>query len=258
MNFNWRKNQKNKSKRFIEIDAFRGIALLLMIFGHVLWDLDYFGVIPINNGVYSTLQKIVPQMFFFIVGIGLIVSRKKKVLSLQDEKKYYKHLAFRGLKIFGLGMLLTVFSLIFIPETPVFFGVLHCIGLSIIISIPFLMFRKLNFIFALLLILVGMLFSNIVVENATIFHLIIGLQPENVWMFTVDYFPLLPWFGVILLGMSIGDVLYCGDKRRFRIPDLSRYKPAKFCSWFGQHSLEIYLLHQPVIAGFMYLFIRTF
>jgi len=259
MNLNRLKNRKkHNSKRFIEIDIIRGLAIILMIFGHILWDLDYFGVSPINNGIYSSLQKVVPQMFFLVVGIGLIVSRKKKELSKETEKRYYHHLVVRGFKIIGLGMVLTIFSLVFIPKTPVFFGVLHCIGLSIIISVPFLIFRKYNFIFALLLIVLGLLFSQIAVQNPTILHLILGLQPENIWSFTVDYFPLLPWFGVVLLGISIGDILYSGDKRRFRLPDLERYKPAKLCSWIGHHSLEIYLLHQPVIAGFMYLFVRSF
>jgi uncharacterized membrane protein len=257
MNLDWLKKKKHSSKRFIEIDIIRGLAIVLMVFGHILWDLDYFGVFPINSSIYSSLQNFVPQLFFLIVGIGIIVSYKRKSLDHAQEKKYFKHLIFRGFKVFSLGLVLSVFSLIFMPSTPVIFGVLHCIGLSIILSVPFLMLKKYNLIFASILLIIGFWFSQIYVQNPTILHLIIGLHPAEVWTFTVDYFPILPWFGIVVLGIAIGDFLYCGDKRRFKFPELDKYKPAKLISWIGQHSLGIYLLHQPIIAGFMYFFVRS-
>jgi len=253
----WMRRPKINAKRFIEIDLFRGLAILLMIFGHLLWDLDYFGVVPMNNIIYSSLQKTVPPMFFLIVGIGLIVSIKRKELKKADENTYYKRLIVRGLKIFNLGMFLTIFSLIFIPERPVFFGVLHCIGLSVVLGAVFLKYRRYNFLFAVLIISLGVLFMQYSFENASALHLLLGMHPANIWSYTVDYFPLFPWFGIALLGMVIGDALYNGDKRRFRMPDLSKYRPAKMISWIGQHSLVIYLLHQPIITGIMYFFVRT-
>ena len=101
---------------------------------------------------------------------------------------------------------------------------------------------------------VSLIFAQHPTKNPTLFHLILGMHQENVWAYTVDYFPLVPWFGVTLLGIAVGDWLYCGDKRRFRMPDLSRYKPVKMFQWAGQHSLVIYLLHQPIIAGTLTLF----
>jgi len=241
---------KPSSKRFIEIDMLRGLAIILMIFGHILWDLDYFGLIPINNIIYSFLQKTVPPLFFLLVGISLIVSKKKiENKSFKEEKDYYKRIFVRGLKVFILGMIFTAFSFVFISDKPVFFGVLHCIGLSIIISIPFLKYKKFSLIFSFLLLFTGFFISNLNFESPTIFHLVIGLHPANIWKYTVDYFPLLPWFGVTLLGIVIGDFLYIEDKRRFRMPDISRYRPAKLFQWAGQHSLGLYLIHQPIIAG---------
>jgi uncharacterized membrane protein len=81
------------------------------------------------------------------------------------------------------------------------------------------------------------------------------MNPTNVWRYTVDYFPLFPWFGFMLLGVVVGDCLYCGNKRRFRMPDLSKYVPAKLFSWMGRHSLGIYLIHQPIIAGALSVFV---
>lgn len=243
------------SQRFIEIDILRGLAIILMIFGHIFWDLDYFGLVPINSGIYSVIQNTVQPTFFLLVGISLVVSKKKiENMTLKDEKKYYRRLIFRGLKILGLGMILTILTLLFIPEKPVFFGVLHCIGLSVILSAPFLKYRNYNLLFAIMILFASLVAAEYNVENPTIFHLVVGIHQTNVWSYTVDYFPLLPWFGICLLGLVIGDCLYSGNERKFRMPDLSRYRPAKIFQWCGQHSLIIYLLHQPIIAGALSIF----
>ena len=191
--------RKKGSDRFIEIDMTRGFAIILMIFIHLLWDLDYFGVMPLNNLFYSAMQKIVAPLFFILVGMSLVISKKKMESSfLKDEKSYYIGFILRGLKIFSLGMILTTATLIFIPGRPVLFGVLHCIGFSAILSVPFLKYRKYTPLFALLFIFIGSLVSQYSIETPTIFHLAIGLHQTNVFSYTVDYFPLLPWFGVCL------------------------------------------------------------
>jgi uncharacterized membrane protein len=238
------------SQRFIEIDMLRGVAIILMIFGHILWDLDYFGLLPINSGIYSALQSTVPPLFFLLVGMSLIVSKKKAEHNSKiDENIYYKNLVVRGLNIFCLGVCLTIGSLIFIPEKIVFFGVLHCIGLSLVVSTIFLKYRKYVPFFAVSFTFIGWIFMQSLIHNPTLLHLIIGQHSADLWSYTLDYFPMLPWFGLVLLGISIGDQLYEGSSRRFRMPDLSKYKPVKIFQWCGQHSLGLYLLHQPVIAG---------
>ena len=68
---------KPSPQRFIEIDMLRGLAIILMVIGHIFWDLDYFGLAPMNNAYYNILHKPVPPLFFLLVGIGLVVSRKK-------------------------------------------------------------------------------------------------------------------------------------------------------------------------------------
>ena len=145
--------------------------------------------------------------------------------------------------------------MVFIPDRPIFFGVLHCIGLSIILSIPFLKFRCYNLIIANIIILAGLIIGQFSIENPTIIHIAIGLHQTNIYSHTVDYFPLLPWFGGCLFGIALGDFLYKGNRRKFNLPDISKYKPVTMFSWLGQHSLVIYLLHQPIIAGALSIFI---
>jgi uncharacterized membrane protein len=87
------------------------------------------------------------------------------------------------------------------------------------------------------------------VQSPNILQLAIGIHQANLWQSTVDYFPMFPWFGIVLMGMAVGNVLYKDGKRQFPFPDLSKYVPARFMSWVGKHSLAIYLAHQPIIAG---------
>jgi len=248
------KSEKKTLYRFEEIDIIRGLAIVIMIFAHIFWDLDHFGLYSLNSSIYGFFARVVPFVFFLIVGVSLIISYKKKPLHPDQEKKYYRHLFFRGLKIIVFGMILSFFSFIFVPDKPVYFGVLHCIGLSIILCIPFLKVKKFNLFFSLPTIIFGCLINQINFQNPNLLLFVMGFQPDHVFHYTVDYFPILPWFGVVLLGMVIGDFIYCGNKRRFRFPDLSVYKPAKLFSWCGKHSLGLYLLHQPVIGGLLYLF----
>jgi uncharacterized membrane protein len=121
----------------------------------------------------------------------------------------------------------------------------------VLLGAPFLKYRNFTLLFAFIFIIAGFILAQYTIENPSIFHLMIGLHQANVWQYTVDYFPLLPWFGISLLGIVIGDILYCGNERRFKIPDLSKYKTVKIFQWAGQHSLGIYLIHQPIIAGIL-------
>jgi uncharacterized membrane protein len=245
-----KKNNRTPSKRFIEIDLLRGFAITIMVFGHILWDLDFYGLFPLDRELYSIFSKTAPPLFFLLVGMCIIIGLKKKEFKdIDEENKYYKHLVIRGLKIIGLGMILTMVTMIFLPTRPILFGVLHCIGLSIVLSVPFLKYRNYNVLFSVSFISAGFLIGLQTINNPTLFHLIIGLRQADIWKYTIDYFPLFPWFGICLLGIVIGDWLYCGERRIFRIPDLSKYRPAKMFSWIGKHSLGIYLMHQPVIAG---------
>ena len=242
--------EKGQPQRFIELDILRGFAILFMIILHLLWDLDYFGILPLNKNFYS-LNIIVPVMFFLLVGICQAVNNNKYQ---SRPKKMYLRTIQRGLWVLNLGMLFTLLTAVFLPDRPILFGVLHCIGCCIILSVPFLRFKSYNILFATIIIITGVYIGNFYnIENPTIFQLATGFHQSNIGQHSIDYFPILPWLGVCLLGITLGNILYKDNKRRFPLPDLSKYKPTKIFSWLGQHSLAIYLVHQPVIAGVLFL-----
>lgn len=243
--------QKSNSPRFIELDLLRGFAISIMVLFHLLWDLDYFGIVRLNKAMYNS-NIIFQALFLVLVGVTLAVKSNK----LQEPStEMYKQIMRHGLWIFSLGMAITAVTLLVMPERPVLFGILHCIGLSIILCAVFLRFKTYNIIFAAAIITAGFIIGHYHVSHPTIFHLMFGLHQTNVWKYTIDYFPLLPWFGVTLLGVGIGNILYKDNKRRFKIPDLSNYRPITMVSWLGKHSLAIYLFHQPIIAGALTIFI---
>ncbi len=242
---------KSNSQRFIELDLLRGFAILVMVSFHLLWDLDYFGIVRLNKSMYNS-NIIFQALFLVLVGVTLaVISNRIKEPSIEMYKQIMRH----GLWIFSLGMAITAVTLIVMPERPVLFGILHCIGLSIVLSALFLRFKTYNIIFAAAIIAAGFIIGHYHVTHPTVFHLMVGLHQTNVWKYTIDYFPLIPWFGVTLLGVGIGNILYKDNKRRFKMPDLSNYRPITMVSWFGKHSLVIYLFHQPIIAGALTLFI---
>jgi uncharacterized membrane protein len=76
----------------------------------------------------------------------------------------------------------------------------------------------------------------------------LGVVPENLPM--PDYRPLIPWFGMVLLGLFVGNVLYGGGKRPAGVP---RKAPtvARPLVPLGRNSLFIYLIHQPILVALL-------
>ena len=244
-------NHQSNSQRFIELDILRGFAISAMILFHLLWDLDYFGIVRLNKSMYNS-NVIFQALFLILVGITLAVKSNR---TKEPSTDVYKQIMHHGLWIFSLGMAITAVTLLFMPERPVLFGILHCIGISIVLSVFILRFKTYNIVFAATIITAGFIIGHYHVTHPTILHLMLGLHQTNVWKYTIDYFPLIPWFGVTLLGVGIGNILYKNNKRRFKMPNLPSYKPITIFSWLGKHSLAIYLFHQPIIAGALALFI---
>lgn len=236
-------------KRFWEIDVLRGVAIVLMIFYHFLYDLDWLFGYNINfNSVWiSLLQKIIAVTFFCLVGISLTLSYNKynKVGMKRGFGKYLE----RGVLVFLLGLLITVITFVFLGEGFVVFGVLHFIGISIIISYPLIRYKYINLVLGFLCLIVGNYITSIKVGFSWLLWL--GIMPRK--FFSVDYYPLLPWLGFIFIGIFLGNLFYRNHKQRFILKDYSKEKIIELLSFFGRNSLVIYLIHQPILIGIFYI-----
>lgn len=245
-------SKNSRYLRFWEIDFFRGIVILMMIIYHILYNIYFFDIYSFN--IHSLPFRIflfpIGTTFLFLVGISLTLSYNKAKKNLSKKRLYLKFFL-RGIKIFSLGLVITFFTWIFLEEGFVIFGILHCIGISIILSVFFIRFRFLNLIFGSILFLIGFILRSFTFDFN--YLLFLGFIPRN--FYTVDYFPLLPWFGVVLFGIGFGNILYPNYKRVFILPDLSDVKIIKFLCFLGRNSLIIYFLHQILIIGLIQLYL---
>ncbi|NYZ80028.1 DUF1624 domain-containing protein, partial [Candidatus Micrarchaeota archaeon] len=178
------------------------------------------------------------SLFLLLSGVSLVLSRSRSEKRGASFLKYLK----RGLLIFSLGMLITFVTWLFIGSDFVLFGVLHLIGLSVILSYPLVKNKNASLVAGFLLILAGVVLQGMRFGFSWLVWL--GLKP--VGYHSVDYFPLLPWLGVVLVGVFLGNVLLKNYGRTFASV-AGQNRAARFLSFFGRHSLVIYLLHQPVI-----------
>ena len=222
-------------KRIIEVDLLRTIAMAMMIFYHIAFDLYYIYDWSFNplDGAWWWFARSCAVLFLLLVGISAALS------FLRRPSVFYLRSLRRGFGIFLLGLLVTAVSTLFFPLTTIHFGVLHCIGISIILLPVFAMFRWAT-LPAVCLFFVGSLFVG-PTQSASILLLPIGVSP--IYYQTLDYFPLIPWFGFVLLGFMVGYKFYKHRSSGFL---LSTYL-LRILSLPGRYALSIYLLHQPVI-----------
>lgn len=237
--------------RFWEVDFFRGCAIITMVIYHLLYDLYAFGSLQIElfRGFWKAFQVATASTFLFVAGVSLALSyhRLKAKGTFPTFSKYLK----RGLTILGWGMVITVVTYIALGDWYVRFGILHCIGTSTILGYVFLVVPGetvpfLGGIFSLL-------WGNWLLSQTFSFSFLLPLGFVPHTFQTVDYFPLFPWFGVVLLGIAFGKRFYREYQRQFVLPDWSKTLPVQGLSFLGKHSLTIYLVHQPILIAVLYL-----
>ncbi len=244
--------KKNLEKRFWEIDFLRGIAIIMMIIFHLIFDLVYFDKynFNLNSGFLPYFARVTAIIFIFLVGISLTLSFSRAEKKQKTKKKLYVKYLKRGLMIFSWGLIITLMTWIFLREEFIMFGVLHFIGISIILAYPFLKLKFWNLLIGILFISLGMCLRNFTFDFSWLVWL--GFKPH--YFHTIDYFPIFPWFGIILFGLFFGNLLYSDHARRFKIRDLSAFSFIRFFCFLGRYSLLVYLIHQPILIMLIRLF----
>jgi uncharacterized membrane protein len=230
--------------RFWEVDAARGVAIIMMIVYHSTYDLDALGGYDIQStsGYWALFADVTAGLFLFLVGVSLAISRARTTLT--GWRLFGKYLA-RGLRILAYGMVLT-FVFLALGMGVVAFGILHLIGVSIILAYPFLRLRLTNLVLGVLIFAAGQYILAQDLYSQSFWLLPFGVVPEGVVM--PDYRPLLPWFGVVLIGLFFGNVAYGG---RPAVPENKAPVLARPLLPLGRNSLFIYLIHQPIIIALL-------
>ena len=235
--------------RFWEVDFLRGIAIAMMVLYHFVFDLNYFGIsdFDIHVGFWFYFAHLTAFLFVLLVGVSLVLSHERMVL-LGQAKAFLPKLLRRGVWILCLAMGITLVTYVAVGSGFIVFGALHLIGLSLIMAYPFLSLGAANIFLGLLIIFIGIYIQSLSVGYPWLLWL--GLSPIE--FYSLDYLPLFPWFGVVLLGIVAGDFFYKGYQRRIHLPELSSTYVVKPLAFMGKNSLIIYLIHQPILIAILY------
>jgi len=171
---------KKGKDRFWEIDFLRGFAIILMIFFHIIYDLNFFSItnFRIYSGIILYIARLSASIFVVLAGISLSISYSKSKNWLKTNDIILKFIK-RGLKILFLGVIISVITWFYIPRGFVVFGILHFIGTSIILSLIFIRYRVINIIFGLFFIIVGFYLKSLTFDFNILIPL--GFIPNNFW-----------------------------------------------------------------------------
>lgn len=225
--------------RVWELDAARGLALLGMLIIHFVYDLvDLWGVISWQEpDWYLFIKNNCGFVFLVISGISATLGSGR---------------ISRGALVFACGLLCTaVTALMYLlgladESIIIWFGALHCLGVCMVLWhwLRWLPSRSLALL-GLILTAAGLVLARL---NLYTHWALIPLGVCPVWFYSSDYFPLMPNLGFFLLGAVLGRALY--REKKTRLPGVSPdCPPIRLLRAMGRHSLTIYLLHQPVLAG---------
>jgi uncharacterized membrane protein len=210
------------------LDNLRGVAVIWMVIFHASYDLRMFHFLDwdFNQGFWFAFPRVIAFTFLFCVGISLNYTHSGKV-NLQALKK-------RTIKLGGAALVVSTGTYLLFPGQWIFFGTLHCILFGSLLGAPLVNRRKIAW--PLLVIIFSLQY---------VFDFDIKWVSSIIQKPSMDFIPIYPWFWVILLGILTGPSLS-------RIPVFNRMKPLSFFAFLGQHSLLIYLVHQPVIFGLVW------
>jgi uncharacterized membrane protein len=240
------------SARYPELDLLRTLAILGMVVYHAAYDLKFFHhwEIAVNTGAWMLLQRLVCTLFLLLVGVGIAISCQRNASpgrTFFTSLKYsYPRYLKRGLWIFFFGMVITVLTAFLAPRSFVRFGILHCIGVSVLLLPLLAPLKEWNALVGIgVLIAAG--FQPHHADTALLVPL--GITPHH--FRSLDYFPLVPWFGAVLIGYAVGHFLYVRRIAWRRcLPDVAD-STIQILTCPGRQSLLIYLLHQPILFALL-------
>lgn len=230
--------------RILALDVLRGLALVAMVVFHFGWDLSFLGLGALglaDSLAWSAFGHAIAAVFLTLVGISLVLAHGGQDTGV-DSLKFLKRLGVVALAALAVSL----GTYVAMPGQFIYFGILHAIALGSLLALPFLRAPLLVVVVAAGLVLV----LPVLVKGAvfsTLWLVWLGLGPEAPP--STDYVPVFPWFGFILIGILLARAL---DLHRLGSLGAERV-PGRILAFAGRHSLAVYLLHQPILYGGLWL-----
>jgi uncharacterized membrane protein len=235
-------SQKSVSRRIWEIDFLRGLSIILVVGYHLLYDLGEFVGVERFFGFTTDLSTVAwsaAQHFF--AGLFIVLSGTSSTLTRSNLR--------RGLRLLAVSLVVTAITYIFDPRSAVWFGILQLLAVSILVFGAAFEKAKPVTCAAWGIFVLGLGAAlHLLKRSMTIrFDWLLPFGIHSPGYSSFDYFPLIPWFGVFLIGAALGRSVYA--PRRSLLP---WRLPHTFVNAAGRHSLLIYIFHQPMILAVLY------
>lgn len=250
---------QNIKKRIAELDFFRGVCIILMLWDHFallilkfdglfwhlnetnsLWVYISFFHIYIRSFYRNVIRQIVVAIFFIISGIVTKFSQSplKRIIKL-------------AISAFIITLISITLSLITNKELFVFFGVIHCYTVCALIYylLKKLKNKNVEFIFYIIIIFTSIIFYFVKpTHNYHNYFMILGIPNIN-YVSGFDYFPVFPYVGIFLIGVLIGRVYYNDYKTKLKLLEKPAFRPISF---IGRKGIYVYLFHIPIMIIIIY------
>ncbi len=248
-----------EKKRYHLLDELRGFAVLCMVFFH-----GFFSVYMVleSRDAWRLIQFFRPAepyfaaLFLFISGIcsTLSASNLKNALRLTGVAVAISAVTVLGTKFLEIDM-------------SIYFGIIHLIAVCLFLAAALdrikVRWPAVWLVTSLVFFLIGydLIYGEPFLPFAGLSRLGIRLPygfegmwwllpfgfPEPSTPYMADYFPIIPWVFMFLIGR------FTALLGRGKLPRFMEKKLIPPLGYLGRHALIIYVLHQPVIFGLCYI-----
>lgn len=222
------------------IDALRGVALCLMFVYHFAFDLRFYGVTHADfehDPFWLGFRAVIVTSFMALVGVSLVLADRAGATSA--------HFWRRVGVIAACAIAVSVASYIVFPRSYIYFGILHCIAVASVLARPLVRRPRTALAIGIAIAAGGIALSHSAFDRQLLSW--VGFTTHK--PVTEDYVPLAPWAGAVFVGIALGQVLARGSFRALA----SLGAAPRALRWLGRHSLVIYMVHQPILLGVLWL-----
>lgn len=243
---------KPDNRRICMLDELRGIAIIAMIVYHTIFSMAFIFNLKFSYNLLWHAQKFQPFISILFISLcGIVCSFSRNNLK-------------RGIKIFAIAIAVTIVTAVFMPSATIIFGILHFLGIALLLysltekwfdKIPEYMGAIINLVFYIVTYNIPhgyigfkpLLYFELPTQLYSCYPLfIIGLPTAD--FVSGDYFPIIPNIFLLLFGIYTGKII-----KEKGVPEFMYKKLCPPLDFLGRHSLVIYVLHQPVIIGVLYI-----
>lgn len=208
---------------------------------HFSWDLSWFALVdwPVDRGFgWRLFAAAIATSFLALVGVSLVLAHEGGIRWRPALRRIARVALAAGA--------ISLVTWLALGDQFVRFGILHAIALGSLIALPFVAVPP----------------AVTALAGLIVLALPLGLRvsfPGDAWFgwtglvasppLSVDFVPVFPWLGVILLAVAATRVFRDGPAWRSLAAWRARGRIAGLAALAGRHSLLVYLLHQPILFG---------